>query len=59
MLKLPGKTCFVLALAVIPFWTSYIVRSYAWSLVLAKKGVLNGWLADTDGAQGMPPDSTR
>ena len=34
-----------LALAVIPFWTSYIVRSYAWSLVLAKKGVLNGWLA--------------
>lgn len=35
-----------LALAVIPFWTSYIVRSYAWSLVLAKKGVLNGWLTD-------------
>lgn len=35
-----------LALAVIPFWTSYVVRSYAWSLVLAKKGVLNGWLAD-------------
>ncbi|MCR9125628.1 MAG: ABC transporter permease [Rhodobacteraceae bacterium] len=34
-----------LALAVIPFWTSYVVRSYAWSLVLAKKGVLNGWLA--------------
>jgi spermidine/putrescine transport system permease protein len=33
-----------LALAVIPFWTSYVVRSYAWSLVLAKKGMLNGWL---------------
>lgn len=33
-----------LAVAVIPFWTSYVVRSYAWSLVLAKKGVLNGWL---------------
>ena len=27
-----------LALAVLPFWTSYVVRSYAWSLVLAKKG---------------------
>jgi spermidine/putrescine transport system permease protein len=35
-----------LALAVIPFWTSYVVRSYAWSLVLARKGVLNGWLQD-------------
>lgn len=34
-----------LALAVVPFWTSYVVRSYAWTLVLAKQGVLNGWLA--------------
>lgn len=34
-----------LALAVIPFWTSYVVRSYAWSLVLARGGVLNDWLA--------------
>lgn len=39
-----------LALAVIPFWTSYVVRAYAWSLVLAKNGVLNGWL----GAVGLP-----
>ncbi|MBK0398898.1 ABC transporter permease [Limibaculum sp. M0105] len=30
-----------LALAVLPFWTSYVVRSYAWTLVLAKNGVLN------------------
>ncbi len=30
----------------VPFWTSYVVRSYAWSLVLAKRGVLNGWLGD-------------
>ncbi|MEO0820747.1 MAG: ABC transporter permease [Pseudomonadota bacterium] len=35
-----------LALAVLPFWTSYVVRSYAWSLVLADKGVLNRALAD-------------
>ncbi|MBI1416411.1 MAG: ABC transporter permease subunit [Limimaricola sp.] len=34
-----------LTLAVIPFWTSYIVRSYAWSLVLSRKGVVNDWLA--------------
>ena len=33
-----------LAMAVIPFWTSYVVRSYAWSLVLARQGVLNDWL---------------
>lgn len=39
-----------LALAVIPFWTSYVVRSYAWSLVLARKGVLNDWL----GGLGLP-----
>jgi spermidine/putrescine transport system permease protein len=39
-----------LALAVIPFWTSYVVRSYAWSLVLARRGVLNQWL---DGV-GLP-----
>ena len=30
-----------LTLAVLPFWTSYVVRSYAWSLVMAKQGVLN------------------
>lgn len=35
-----------LALAVVPFWTSYVVRSYAWSLVLARQGVVNGWLSD-------------
>jgi spermidine/putrescine transport system permease protein len=40
-----------LALAVIPFWTSYVVRSYAWSLVLAKGGVLNDALA----AVGLGP----
>ena len=31
----------VLLLAVLPFWTSYVVRSYAWLLVLAREGVLN------------------
>ena len=30
-----------LMLAVLPFWTSYVVRSYAWLLVLAKKGAIN------------------
>lgn len=35
-----------LALAVVPFWTSYVVRSYAWTLVLAGKGVVNTALMD-------------
>jgi len=33
-----------LMLAVLPFWTSYVVRSYSWLLVLAEKGVINGAL---------------
>ncbi len=39
-----------LALAVLPFWTSYVVRSYAWALVLAKQGVVN----QTLDAVGLP-----
>jgi spermidine/putrescine transport system permease protein len=33
-----------LMLAVLPFWTSYVVRSYSWLLVLAEKGALNSAL---------------
>ncbi len=33
-----------LLVAVLPFWTSYVVRSYAWLLVLAEKGVINNAL---------------
>ncbi|ETX27641.1 ABC transporter permease [Roseivivax isoporae] len=30
-----------LLLAILPFWTSYVVRSYAWLLVLSREGVVN------------------
>ena len=30
-----------LMLAILPFWTSYVVRSYSWLLVLAQNGVIN------------------
>jgi len=30
-----------LLLAIVPFWTSYVVRSYAWTLVLAGNGIAN------------------
>ena len=33
-----------LLLAIVPFWTSYVVRSYSWLLVLAEGGVVNGAL---------------
>lgn len=36
-----------LILAILPFWTSYVVRSYSWLLVLAKNGVINNFLLDT------------
>ena len=30
-----------LVLAILPFWTSYVVRSYSWLLVLANNGIIN------------------
>jgi len=33
-----------LILAILPFWTSYVVRSYSWLLVLSKGGVINNTL---------------
>lgn len=30
-----------LLLAILPFWTSYVVRSYAWLLVLSRDGIVN------------------
>lgn len=33
-----------LLLAILPFWTSYVVRSYAWLVVLSREGLVNGAL---------------
>ncbi|EEE47121.1 ABC transporter permease [Roseibium alexandrii] len=30
-----------LVLAILPFWTSYVVRSYSWLLVLSSNGIIN------------------
>ena len=35
-----------LLLAILPFWTSYVVRSYSWLLVLSQGGILSNWLLD-------------
>jgi len=36
-----------LILAILPFWTSYVVRSYSWLLVLSEGGILSNFLLDT------------
>ena len=36
--------CF--ALILIPFWTSTVIRTYAWMVLFQRKGVLNGFLLD-------------
>lgn len=33
-----------LLIAILPFWTSYVVRSYSWLLVLGREGVVNNAL---------------
>jgi spermidine/putrescine transport system permease protein len=38
----------LLVLVVIPFWTSFLIRTYAWLTILAPTGLLNG-LLDTVG----------
>ena len=34
----------LLVLAVLPFWTSFLVRTYAWIVILRAEGVINTWL---------------
>jgi spermidine/putrescine transport system permease protein len=34
----------LLVLTVIPFWTSFLIRTYAWMLLLRSEGVFNSWL---------------
>ena len=45
MYRQDGKRT-ALIVAILPFWTSYVVRSYAWLLVLAKQGIVNTFLLD-------------
>lgn len=40
----------LLVLVILPFWTSFLVRMYAWMFILRNEGVLNGALS----ALGLP-----
>lgn len=46
-----GKVAFFIAVT-LPLWSSYLVRVYAWKLILAKEGVV-GWVFGTLGLQGV------
>lgn len=43
----------LLVLTVIPFWTSFLIRTYAWILLLRSEGVINSALMGT-GVTGAP-----
>ncbi len=42
-----GAATFVLIMVLLPFWTSVLVRSYAWMVLLGRKGLLNETLIAT------------
>jgi putative spermidine/putrescine transport system permease protein len=44
-----GKIAFYIAVT-LPLWSSYLVRVYAWKLILAKEGII-GWFFQTFGLQ--------
>lgn len=43
----PWKAAFYLGV-MLPLWSSYLVKVYAWKLILAKEGIL-GWMAEASG----------
>ncbi len=42
----PRRRSLLLALLVVPLWTSFLVRTYAWMLILRDEGVLNRLLIE-------------
>jgi putative spermidine/putrescine transport system permease protein len=44
----PWKAAFYLGV-MLPLWSSYLVKVYAWKLILAKEGII-GWVADASGS---------
>jgi spermidine/putrescine transport system permease protein len=44
------RKALLLVLVMLPFWTSYVIRTYAWMIILRDNGVVNSVL----GAVGLP-----
>lgn len=52
--QLPRRAAGVcLVFVILPFWTSVLVRTYAWLVILQRKGLVNTWLMDL-GMIGQP-----
>jgi len=52
--QLPRRAAGVcLIFVILPFWTSVLVRTYAWLVILQRKGLVNTWLMDL-GVIGQP-----
>jgi spermidine/putrescine transport system permease protein len=47
----------ILFLVTLPFWTSYLLRVFAWKIVLAYNGVLNSFLTRCMTRRWSPPSS--
>lgn len=48
----PRVKAFFYVGVMLPMWTSYLVKVYAWRLILAKQGILS-WLLGSTGLQGI------
>ena len=47
----PARQTALLVLVMLPFWSNYLIRTYAWMVLLNRQGVINGtlgWLGLTD-----------
>jgi ABC-type spermidine/putrescine transport system permease subunit I len=56
----PGRANLLMILVLIPFWTSILVRSYAWMVLLGQEGIINeGLLAAGAISQPMQLLNTR
>ena len=46
--QLPSRVASIcLIFVILPFWTSVLVRTYAWLVLLQRKGLINTWLVST------------
>lgn len=45
----------LMVLVLLPFWTSILVKSYAFTIILGREGIINGFLSWLTGAQVVLP----
>ncbi|SDX04588.1 putative spermidine/putrescine transport system permease protein/spermidine/putrescine transport system permease protein [Ruegeria halocynthiae] len=44
----PRVASIIMMCVLLPFWTSILVRTYAWLILLQRRGIINGWLMDAE-----------